>query len=166
MFPFTRQPRQVKSSPHVQRQQRARRHPCRLHLECLEDRTLPSITLVGNPNWAPEGPSPITNAANTIGPTPATTFQVGAVNGLGVDPMNAKHVFAATVNGGIWQTTDFTAATPMWTTTTDLLPSLATTTVAVSPVNSGGLPQTEVIYAGTGSYSSAGGSWNSAGEGG
>jgi hypothetical protein len=107
-----------------------------------------SISLAGVPNWVAEGPAPITSNSNVIGPTAAQSSQVGAINAIAVDPTNAKHLFAATVNGGIWQTPDFTAATPSWTTTTDLMPSLAIESIAFSPVNS------SVIYAGTGSSSS------------
>jgi hypothetical protein len=128
-------------------------------LKTLEDRTLLSGATA---TWTAVGPGPIQNAANVIGPAPATTQSVGAVNALAVDPANPKHVFAATVNGGVWQTSDFTAPTPAWTTTTDLMPSLAISTVAISPVNPGGLPSTEVIYAGTGDYSSDGGTFSSA----
>jgi hypothetical protein len=138
--------------------------PYRPVLERLEGRTLPTVALTGVPNWVPEGPAPITSNAS-IGPTLATSFNVGAINAVAVDPANAKHLFAATVNGGIWQTSDFTVATPSWSTTTDLMPSLAIESIAFSPVNS------NVIYAGTGSYSSIflrtfGGEVNIGGQGG
>jgi photosystem II stability/assembly factor-like uncharacterized protein len=76
---------------------------------------------------------------------------VGAVNAIAVDPRNPAHVYAATVNGGIWETKNYTAAQPIWTTTTDHMPSLAISAIAISPTNN------KVIYAGTGNYSSAGG---------
>ncbi len=79
-----------------------------------------------------------------------TSQDVGAVNTLAVDPQNSAHVYAATVNGGIWETKNYTAAQPIWTTTTDHLPSLAISAIAISPVNN------RLIYAGTGNYSSAG----------
>ena len=117
--------------------------------EPLEQRHLLTVTLLGVPNWIAEGPAPITDGGgNVIGPTPATTLKDGADNAIAVDPTNSKHLFVATVNGGIWQTPDFTVANPTWTTTTDLMPSLAISSIAFSPVNS------NVIYAGTGSYSS------------
>ena len=117
--------------------------------EPLEFRRLLSISLGGIPTWVAEGPAPITDGGgNVIGPTPATTLKSGAVNQIAVDPTNNKHLFAATVNGGVWETNDFTVANPVWTTTTDRMPSLAIDTVAISPVSS------NVIYAGTGSYSS------------
>lgn len=121
----------------------------------LETRTLLSGDAL---SWVPVGPNPVQNAQNVLGPPPATaanTQQEGAINSLAVDPLNSKHVFAATVNGGIWQTDDFTVANPQWTTTTDQMPSLAISTIAISPVNPGGKSSTEVIYAGTGSFSAA-----------
>jgi hypothetical protein len=111
--------------------------------EPLERRTLFAAL-----QWVSEGPSPQIDAGNVIGPTPAMTEDVGAVEALAVDPNNSKHVIAGTVNGGVWQTQDFTAATPSWTTTTDQMPSLSIQSVAFSPVNS------NVIYAGTGGTSS------------
>jgi hypothetical protein len=144
--------------------QRNKKPTLRLLLELLEDRTVPSISLGGISTWVAEGPAPITGGA-AIGPTPATSLYDGAVNAIAVDPNNAKHAFAASVNGGIWQTADYTIATPTWTTTTDLLPSLAIDSIAFSPVSS------NVIYAGTGSYSSIelrsfGGQVNIGGQGG
>jgi hypothetical protein len=85
-----------------------------------------------------------------LGPTSGQSFDVGAIQALAVDPTNGKHVVAGTVNGGIWETLDYTASSPQWFTTTDSMPSLAISSVAFSPVDN------TVIYAGTGSYSSGG----------
>ncbi len=114
-----------------------------LRFESLECRTLLSV-VASAPNWVPEGPVSISYGT--------AAHEVGAINQIAVDPnpMYPTHLLAATVNGGIWQTQDFTATGgPTWTTTTDLLPSLSIECVAFSPVNS------SVIYAGTGQYSSA-----------
>jgi hypothetical protein len=129
---------------------RPRRRPRRPRLELLEDRTMPSVSLGGIPNWVPEGPAPQMSAGNVDAPTAATKLDDGAVEALAVDPSNSKHVFAGSPNGGIWQTADFTAPNPIWTTTTDLMPSLSISSIAFSPVSS------NVIYAGTGQYSSDG----------
>jgi hypothetical protein len=132
--------------------------------EQLEQRTMLSAVAelsalsIGAPQWAPVGPAPITGASDVIVPgmtypdyTPTPAAQdVGAVNALAVDPHNPAHVYAATVNGGIWETKNYNAANPVWTTTTDHMPSLAISTIAISPVND------RIIYAGTGNYSSAG----------
>ena len=120
----------------------------RARFETLENRRLLTVTLSGVPTWVAEGPAPITDdVGNVVGPTAATSLKEGAIQQIAVDPNNPKHLFAATVNGGIWQTQDFTAASPVWTTTTQLMPSLAIDSIAFSPVSS------NVIYAGTGSNS-------------
>ncbi|MDB5329775.1 MAG: exo-alpha-sialidase [Phycisphaerales bacterium] len=131
-------------------------------IEQLEGRTLLSVSLTGIPGWVPDGPNPIVAGTgdNVIGPSAATALEVGAVNAIAVDPNNAKHLFIGTVNGGIWQTTDSTVANPNWTTTTDLMPSLAISAIAFSPSSS------SVVYAGTGGYSSTFGGVGGAGLGG
>jgi hypothetical protein len=104
----------------------------------LEDRTVPSS------NWVEQGPGPITGGLVEGLPTTA-----GAVEAIATDPHNADLVYVGAVNGGVWRTTNATAANPTWTPLTDLqLPGLAINSLAVSPVN----PNT--IYAGTGSVSS------------
>ncbi len=135
-------------------------------LEPLEPRTVLNAFPVASapaigaaPRWEPVGPAPIKYATDVIAPgmtypdyTPLRSAQdVGAVNALAVAPHDPAHVYAATVNGGIWETKNYTAARPFWTTTTDLLPSLAISAIAISPAND------RVIYAGTGNYSSAAG---------
>src|SRR5712671_699807 len=85
--------------------------------ENLERRTMLAATLINTPSWAEKGPG------------------VGAVEAIAVDPSNANHVFIGTVNGGIWQTTNISATTPNWTTTTDQLPSLAIGAIAINPAN-------------------------------
>src|SRR5947209_3978268 len=88
-----------------------------LLVEELETRTLLSsgVSLTGLPTWTIVGPQPIMDAKNLIPASMPTSAEVGAVNALAVDPANTKHVFAATDNGGIWQTNDFTAQFPTWT---------------------------------------------------
>ena len=131
-------------------------------IEPLERRRLLSISLSGIPTWTPLGPNPIIAGSgdNVIGPTAATSIEVGAVNAIAVDPNNSKHLVVGTVDGGIWQTADFTVANPNWTTTSDFMPSLAISAVAFSPSNS------SIIYAGTGNYSSTFGGVGGAGLGG
>lgn len=78
-------------------------------------------------NWVERGP------ANTGGRT----------RGLIIDPDDTTHqtIFAGTVGGGIWKTTD---GCNTWKNLTPDLPNLATSTLAMSKNN------TNVIYAGTG----------------
>jgi hypothetical protein len=102
--------------------------------ELLEARVLPSITLVGQPSWAEQGPAPVNNGNNVIIPA-QNNPQAGAIQALAVDPLNPNRVFAATVNGGVWRTTDFTDASPNWVPLTDPLPSLSMGDVEFSPLD-------------------------------
>ena len=63
-----------------------------------------------------------------------------------VDPNDAtkKSVFAGSVGGGVWKTTDITAATPVWTPVNDLFSNISVTTIAADPLNA------QTIYFGTG----------------
>jgi hypothetical protein len=131
----------------------------RLVVETLEDRTVPAVSLIGAPDWVEQGPGPVSNAGSSV---PAT-FE-GATNGIGADPFNANLMFIATVNGGIWQTSNATAAVPNWVHTTDQLPSLSTGAIAISPLDSTGAARTAatplsqtVVFAGHLRNSSLGG---------
>ncbi|HEY4111824.1 T9SS type A sorting domain-containing protein [Puia sp.] len=53
-------------------------------------------------------------------------------------------VIAGSVSGGLWRTTNFTAATPSWTQNSTVLANLAITTLAQDPSNH------NILYAGTG----------------
>src|SRR5438128_3422224 len=119
---------------------RKRPATCKLCLELLEDRTVPST-------WIDQGPGPILNG-NGVQGIPGRP-EDGAVEAVAVDPTNANIVYAGTVNGGIWKTTNATAANPTWTPLTDLqLPEISIDSLALSPLN----PNT--VFAGTGSTSS------------
>src|SRR5262249_37796846 len=117
---------------------RPRRRTLRPLLELLEVREVPTIS--ATPAWVPEGPAPI--VGNNI-------KSVGAVQAVAVDPGNPDHIYAATVNGGIWLTTDATAADPHWDLLTDQMPSLSIGSIALSPNDP------NVVYAGYGSYTSS-----------
>jgi hypothetical protein len=54
----------------------------RLIAERLEDRTMPSVTLLGLPNWNELGPKPITNETGSDPNGPAS----GAIEEVVVDP--------------------------------------------------------------------------------
>jgi hypothetical protein len=117
-------------------------------LEVLEDRTLPSITLTGVPNFIPQGPGPIVSGQTeglTNGPV------TGAVNAIAPDPSNANRVFIGTVNGGIWRTENATSASPSWTPLTDLYPSLSISSIAFDPLDA----THNTLFAGVGQFSSS-----------
>lgn len=110
----------------------------RPQLERLEDRLTPSST------WVEQGPGPILG-----GSVVGLSLVTGAVEAIATDPSNADIVYAGAVNGGVWKTTNATAATPTWTPLTDLkLPGLSINSLAISPVDS------NTLFAGTGSTSS------------
>lgn len=108
--------------------------------------------------WVEQGPGPILNGANTEG-MPGPNPVAGAINAIVPDPTSADIVFVGTVNGGVWKTSNATAATPTWTPLTDTqLPALSIDSLAMSPVN----PNT--LFAGTGSTSSKGFGFNGEGS--
>ncbi len=91
-----------------------------------------TTTAVPAINWTERGPN------NVGGRTRTLIYDLNdAGNGY-------KKVFAGSVGGGIWVTTDITVASPTWTRIDDLLGNLAVTTLAQDPSN------TQNIYAGTG----------------
>jgi hypothetical protein len=108
--------------------------------------------------WQEQGPGPICNggatllpdmcdAADTVmgGKNPVT----GAINAIAPGPTDSDVIFAGTVSGGVWKTSNATAAIPTWTPLTDnQLPQLPINSLAMSPVNS------QTLFAGTGSTTS------------
>jgi hypothetical protein len=116
-------------------------------IERLEDRTLLTVNVLGTPNWFEQGPGPITNGNNVIGIP--NQPQAGATNSVAIDPNNPNHALAATIDGGIWRTTDFEDASPFWTPLTDNFPSLAIGDIKFSPLDATG----NTLYAGLGNIS-------------
>ena len=103
------------------------------------------------PAWVEQGPGPILNGGeeNLSGgaglPNPVT----GAINAILADPVSPDILYVGSVSGGVWRTTNATAAAPTWTPLTDQqLPELSINSLAVSPAN----PAT--LFAGTGSTTS------------
>ncbi len=91
-----------------------------------------------------QGPGPITNGAATSANPPNIA---GATEVVVAHPTNPDVIYIGTVNGGVWGTTNATAATPHWVPLTDFLPSLSIRALALDPTN----PQ--VLIAGTGACS-------------
>ncbi len=107
-----------------------------------------TIDLMGVPNWVEQGPGTITNGNNVEGIP--NNPQAGAVNAVAADPTNANRLFAASTNGGIWLTTNATAASPTWTPLTDQFSSLSIGDIAFSPLDA----TNNTLFAGTGRFSS------------
>ena len=117
----------------------------RLVVEQMEDRCLLSIT------WVEQGPGPILDGQCEA---PPDNQVVGAVEALVADPSNNNIVYAGTVAGGVWKTTNFlqVGGQPTWTPLTDQFPSLAIGALAMSPLDA----SYNTLFAGTGNFKSGG----------
>ncbi len=115
----------------------------------------------GIPAWLEQGPGPITGGQTEgIANSPV----VGAMQAIAAHPFNPNIIFAGTVNGGVWRTTD---GGTTWSPLTDQFPSLSIGDITISPLDADNVAVSAatpldklVVYAGTGKFSS------SAGEGG
>lgn len=96
--------------------------------------------------WVEQGPGPTLNGqAEGMPGNPVS----GAVSAIAVDRVHPGTVYLATINGGVWKSTNANSAAPAWTPLTDLkLPALSMNSIAISPLSS------TTIFAGTGSTSS------------
>jgi hypothetical protein len=96
--------------------------------------------------WTEQGPGP-TLGGQTEG-LPGDPVS-GAVNAIAVDYAHPGTIYLATVNGGVWKSTNANTAAPTWLPLTDLqLPALSINSIAISPLDA------KTIFAGTGSTSS------------
>jgi hypothetical protein len=96
--------------------------------------------------WTEQGPGP-TLDGQTEG-LPGNPVS-GGVNAIAVDLHHPGTVYLATVNGGIWKSTNANGTAPTWKPLTDLkLPALSINSIAISPLDA------STIFAGTGSTSS------------
>ncbi|HVX12329.1 MAG TPA: DUF4214 domain-containing protein [Pirellulales bacterium] len=109
----------------------------------------------GTPLWTAQGPNPVADGqeTNLTGPGGLQDPISGAVQKVLVDPADptGNTLFIATVNGGIWETTNALSANgPTWTPLTDNMPSLSIGDVEFDVTN--GTFQT--MIAGVGDFSS------------
>jgi hypothetical protein len=122
----------------------------------------PQVFAQSNNTWNEQGPGPILNDSNTV--LPPNSPVAGAINAIVSSPTSSDLVFVGTVSGGVWRTSNATAAAPTWIPLTDnQLQQLPIKSLAMSPGNS------DILFAGTGSTSSfgpVGGGGNSDGSGG
>ncbi len=125
----------------------------RLSLEHLEDRTLPAaVTLLGVPTWIAEGPAPNTNGQDeniAAEPGGGPNAVSGAIEAIAVNPGNNSQVFVGTVNGGIWRSNNFFAATTPWTPLTDQFPALEISALQFDPTDA----SNQTLVAGIGNTS-------------
>ena len=115
-------------------------------VESLEGRSLLTA-------WVQQGPGPIINA-QTMGITSpqGNNPVIGAVETVAPSPTDPNTIYAGTVNGGIWKTTNATAASPTWTPLTDNLPAMTITDLRFNPQD--GTQQTLYAATGNNTYSS------------
>ena len=69
--------------------------------------------------WTEQGPGPILNDSNTALPNMSPV--AGAINAIVPSPNSADVIYVGTVNGGVWMTSNATAASPTWVALTDTL---------------------------------------------
>src|SRR4051794_7470698 len=74
-------------------------------------------------SWIAEGPAP--NIDAQVENLPPNNSVAGAIQVVVPHPSNASVLYVGAVNGGIWRTTNATAASPAWTPLTDFQPSLS-----------------------------------------
>jgi hypothetical protein len=121
----------------------------KLSFEPLEQRALLTINLLGIPNWSEQGPGPIRDG-QVEGMAVQNNPVAGAVEAIAAHPTEVNTVYVGTANGGIWKTTNATAGSPSWATTTGQFPSLSISAIIFSPNDAGH----NTLYAGTGQNSS------------
>ena len=139
----------------------------RLQIESLELRHMLAVDFTGSAVWTDLGSKPMEFAGSSSAPNnPAS----GGVEDIAINPANPAHMFAATVNGGIWVTTNGNAPfngvddngvlgvddafeQPDWFPLTDQFPSLGMGGIAFSPLDATG----NTVLAGSGSASSLSG---------
>ncbi|MGQ0799957.1 MAG: WD40/YVTN/BNR-like repeat-containing protein [Pseudomarimonas sp.] len=103
----------------------------------------------GSGTWVHVGPAPILHGSvEGITNRPVT----GAINAAVPHPTNPAILYVAAVNGGIWRTSNATAASPNWTPLTDTLRSNSVRTLAADPTAA----NLQTLVAGIGRNSSIG----------
>ncbi|MEQ1859663.1 MAG: Calx-beta domain-containing protein [Chthoniobacteraceae bacterium] len=82
----------------------------------------PAPTTVVGGLWNPLGPAPTRNAQVAV---PPNNEVCGAIQAIAVHPTDPNILYLGAVNGGVWRTSNATAASPTWTPLTDNLASLS-----------------------------------------
>ena len=111
---------------------------------------------VAGPVWVQQGGGPIINGQDEGITTAQGNNPVsGSIQAVAPSATDSNTIYVATTNGGVWKTTNATAATPTWTPLTDqALPALSLGSIGISPLDP------NVILAGaslTSSYANDGG---------
>lgn len=100
--------------------------------------------------WISQGPGP-TQSGQVENVTPNNEV-VGAVHTVVAHPTNANIIWVGGSNGGIWKTTNATAASPNWTPLIDHFTSLSIGAMELDPTDA----TSQTLVAGVGRFSSFG----------
>lgn len=112
---------------------------------------MPSVDFSSVGTWIERGPRPIENGSAGTEGSVFNDPVSGAVEALAPHPTNKNILYAGTVNGGVWMTTNAYAGDPTWVPLTDQFPSLSIGALAFSPLDS----NHKTLFAGIGNTSSA-----------
>jgi hypothetical protein len=82
--------------------------------------------------WQERGPSPTRSAQVDV---PPDNEVCGAIQAIAAHPTDPDILYVGSVNGGIWKTTNATAARPTWVAQTDDLPSQSIGAIAFDPTD-------------------------------
>src|SRR5262249_46992402 len=84
--------------------------------------------------WQAIGPAPKRSGVTQTNPPPPNEVS-GAIHAIATHPTNANILYIGAVNGGIWKTTNATAARPNWVQLTDPQTSLSIGALDLDPID-------------------------------
>jgi hypothetical protein len=96
--------------------------------------------------WQALGPMPTESAQVNVPPDDEVS---GAVQSIATHPVDADIVYIGAVNGGIWKTSNATAAQPTWIAQSEILPSQSIGAIEFDPIDA----THQTLIAGTGRWS-------------
>lgn len=115
---------------------------------CAALTALAAVSAAFSQNWVEQGPNSVRNGQQT-NITPNNKVN-GAISALAINPNNNAEIYVASINGGVWKTTNGASADPSWTPLTDFLPSLSMSDVRFDPTD----PTGQTLVASVGRFSS------------
>lgn len=101
------------------------------------------------PTWASTGPAAVING-QVEGMSAQSNPVTGAVHAVAPHPTDANILYIGAVNGGVWKTTNATAANPTWTPLTDQMGTLSIGALEFDPTDA----TYNTLVAGVGRFSS------------
>jgi hypothetical protein len=105
----------------------------------------PVLRSVGT-TWQSLGPMPTESAQVSVPPDNEVS---GAIQSIATHPTDADIVYIGAVNGGIWKTSNATAAQPIWIPQSEFLPSQSIAAIEFDPTDA----THQTLIAGTGRWS-------------